>query len=191
MLWKNADSCHGISLQSQPSALSLFVVVPTQRPLSLCHISLLLFATTLPTTTKHATDVSTSRLGTRPDRAAHALRSTGDGFTTRFGRIGYRVRDAGSRAPVRATVVFAPAFSSVDAFLGHSVANRLQHAALPKLSAHSTIHPILQLVHRLNTSDLRFVQRICIPVSISTPSMHPLQHTCPYLSSHTTPYCPW
>lgn len=58
-------------------------------------------------------------------------------------------------------VVLAATLSAVHAFLGESVANALQGAALAELAADEVVDAILSLVNGLDAGDLGLVESVC------------------------------
>ena len=106
------------------------------------------------------------------------------------GTLAIACHSAACRAQVRAFVVFATSLGAVDALLGGSIAYRLEEAALPDLTAGSTVEPILELVDGPEPGNFGLVKSVCSRTcQLDRSEGKSGRYTC--LWWHTKPCCPW
>lgn len=136
----------------QPRILIKLVNIPLTYPPPL----LLLFCALLAPTTKHATDVASSALRTRPHRVACTLRV-----------LGHWINDRSCLSTIRTIGVFTTTLGTVDAFLARHVADRLQQTALANLAGDEAVHAVLQGIDLFDAGDFGFVESACAKTLIS------------------------
>lgn len=85
------------------------------------------------------------------------MQAAGDAAASRLGSV-----SDGAEVARRARLVFAAALGAVDAFLGDSIADGLQHASLADLAADQVVDAVLRLVNGLDARDFGFVEGVCV-----------------------------
>lgn len=100
--------------------------------------------------TKHAANISSSALRSRPHRVAGALRILCD-----------RVDNSRRLAAIGAVCVLATALGAVDTLLANHVAQGLQHAAFADLSGGEVVHAVLKRINLFDAGDLGLVELAC------------------------------
>lgn len=144
---------HGIILRKpieaiRPDRLDRQFINLKPSTLSRPRPTLLRFTLTLLLpTTEHAGDIA-------PSPGSSVI----DPTSRRLGRVAYCT-------DVRARIVFASPFSTVDAFLRHGVADPLERTTLAKLVADRVVQIALQLIDGFDPRHFGLIERIWLLVS--------------------------